>query len=180
MAKDRIVNVTGNRGRKDASDGRRGTAEAVEEARREKIVVPVVAEELAVGKREVESGRVRITKVVREEQKTVDQPLFADEVVVDRVAVNRIVDAPPEVRHEGETIVIPVVEEVLVVEKKLMLREEVRVMKRRTETHRPQTVTLRKQDVQVERIGGRGNHDGTALAKDAAADRRQGRKGNRP
>jgi uncharacterized protein (TIGR02271 family) len=180
MAKDRIVNVTGNGRRKHDADRPRASSKSVEKARSEKIVVPVVAEELAVGKREVESGRVRITRLVREEQKTVDQPLFADEVVVERVPVNRIVDAPPEVRHEGETMIVPVVEEVLVVEKKLMLREEVRVMKRRNETHRPQTVTIRKQDVQVERIAGSGNHDGTALANDAAANRRQGRKGTRP
>lgn len=139
---------------------------AVESAAGGRVVVPVVSEELAVGKREVEAGRVRITKLVREEQQTVDQPLFAEEVVVERVPVNRVVDGPVQVRHEGETMIVPLLEEVLVVEKRLMLREEVRVTKRRSETHQPQTVTLRKEDVKVERIEGAAGGNGTGLARD--------------
>ena len=139
---------------------------AVDRAAGGRIVVPVVAEELAMGKRQVESGRVRITKQVREEQQTVDQPLFTEQAVVERVPVNRIVDGPVEVRHEGETMIVPLLEEVLVVEKRLMLREEVRVTTRRTETHQPQTVTLRKEDVKVERVGPASDGNGTALARD--------------
>jgi len=138
---------------------------AVEKAAGQRVVVPVVSEELAVGKREVEAGRVRITKLVREEQQTVDQPVFAEEVVVERVAVNRIVDGPVELRHEGDTMIVPLLEEVLVVEKRLMLREEVRVTKRRNETHRPQTITLRKEDVKVERIEPGAGDNGTEVAR---------------
>jgi uncharacterized protein (TIGR02271 family) len=138
---------------------------AVEQAAGGKVVIPVVAEEIAVGTREVEAGRVRLTKLVREEQQTVDQPLFAEEVNVERVAVNRVVDGPVEVRHEGDTMIVPLLEEVLVIEKRLMLREEVRVTKRRTETHQPQTVTLRKEDVKVERIPAAGDGNGTAVAE---------------
>jgi uncharacterized protein (TIGR02271 family) len=138
---------------------------AVERAAGGKVVVPVVAEELAVGKREVEAGRVRITKLVHEEEQTVDQPLFAEEVVVERVPVNRVVEGPVQVRHEGETMIVPLLEEVLVVEKRMMLREEVRVTRRRKETHQPQTVTLRKEEVKVERLGPDGRDNGTGVAK---------------
>jgi uncharacterized protein (TIGR02271 family) len=137
---------------------------AVEKAAGGRVVIPVVSEEVAVGKREVEAGRVRITKLVREEQQTVDQPVFAEEVVVERVAINRVVDGPVEVRHEGDTMIVPLLEEVLVVEKRLMLREEVRISKRRNETHRAQTVTLRKEDVKVERLEGEGGGNGTGVA----------------
>jgi uncharacterized protein (TIGR02271 family) len=131
----------------------------------ERAVIPVVEEELAVGKREVEAGRVRVTKLVHEEQRVVDQPLTSEEVIVERVPVNRVVEGPVEVRHEGETMIVPLLEEVLVVEKRLMLREEVRISRRRSETHRPQTVTVRKEDVKVERIPADSPDDGTAVAR---------------
>ena len=137
---------------------------AVERAAGGRVVVPVISEELAVGKREVESGRVRVTKLVREEQQTVDQPLFVEQVQVERVPVNRVVDQPVSVRQEGDTMIVPLLEEVLVVEKKLMVREEVRITRRRTETHKPQTVTLRKEDVKVERVEGRAGGNGTEVA----------------
>jgi uncharacterized protein (TIGR02271 family) len=139
---------------------------AIEKAAGRQIVIPVVFEELSVGKREVEVGRVRVTKLVREQQQTVDEPLFAEEVVVERVTVNRVVDGPVEVRHEGDTMIVPLLEEVLVVEKRLMLREEVRVTKRRTETHKPRTVSLRKEDVEIERLEAGVGTAGTDVAHD--------------
>jgi uncharacterized protein (TIGR02271 family) len=131
----------------------------------ERAVIPLVAEELAVGKRTVETGRVRVVKSVREEQQTVDQPLMAEQVEVERVAVNRVVDGPVEVRHEGDVMVVPVLEEVLVVEKRLMLREELRITRRRTETRQPQTVTLRKEEATIERIPADGSRGGTNVAQ---------------
>lgn len=115
-------------------------------------VIPVVAEELQVGRRSVETGRVRVTKLVKEHQEVVDEPVLTEEVVVERVPVNRVVEAAPQPRQEGETLVFPVLEEVLVVERRLMLKEEVRVTKRVTETRDAQTVTLRAEDVKIERI----------------------------
>ena len=129
-------------------------------------VVPVVAEELQVGKRSVETGRVRITKVVREQEQVFDQPLMTEEVTVERVPVGRFLDAPPEVRREGETLVIPLVEEVVVIEKRLRLKEEVRITRRAVETRSPQTVTVRSEDVEVKRIPAAAEvRDGTAVAK---------------
>ena len=142
----------------------RRSAKQSRETATARAVVPVVEEELTVGKREVETGRVRVTKLVHEEQRVVDQPVATEEVVVERVPVNRVVQGPVEVRHEGDTTIIPLLEEVLVVEKRLMLREEVRITKRRTETRRPQNVTLRKEDVKVERVQPDTGDDGTPVA----------------
>ena len=58
-------------------------------AHSETVRVPVVAEELVVGKRTVETGRVRLTKKVREREETVDEPLLREDVTVERVLVNR-------------------------------------------------------------------------------------------
>ena len=116
------------------------------------VVVPVVQEQLEVRKRQWETGGVRVNIAVREREETVDQPLVREEVQVERVPINRVVDTVPTPRQEGETLVIPVVEEVLVVEKRLMLKEEVRVSKRRFEAHEPQKVVLRSEEPQIEQL----------------------------
>jgi uncharacterized protein (TIGR02271 family) len=115
-------------------------------------VVPVLAEELEVQTRVVETGKVRLTKVVHEREAHVDEPLWREEVEVTRVPIQRVVDAPIPVREEHGTLIVPVLEEVLVVEKRLMLKEEIHIRTHRVETHQPQRITLRSEDVQVERV----------------------------
>ena len=73
------------------------------------------------------------------------------EVEIERVAIDRQIDTAPEIRNEGETMIIPIVEERLVVEKRLFLREEIHVHRRRIVTQFRQNVTLRSQEVIVER-----------------------------
>lgn len=119
---------------------------------REGVIIPVMEERLKVGVRERETGRVRLTKTVREERETIDEPLIREHVEVERVAVNRPVDGPMESRYEGDTLVIPVLEEVLYVEKRLMLKEELHVTRRRVEERHPEEVILRKEEVRVERL----------------------------
>jgi uncharacterized protein (TIGR02271 family) len=115
-------------------------------------VVPVLAEELEVQTRVVETGKVRLTKVVHEREAHVDEPLWREEVEVTRVPMQRVVEGPVPVREEHGTTIISVVEEVLVVEKRWMLREEIHIRQQRLETHQPQQITLRSEAVQVERV----------------------------
>jgi uncharacterized protein (TIGR02271 family) len=119
----------------------------------ERIVMPVVAETLDVEKRKVQTGGVRIKKVVHEREEVVDEPLMREEVQVKRVPINRVVDAPVPVRHVGNTMIISLLEEVLVVEKRLMLKEELHITKGEIETYKPQRVTLRSEEAVVERVG---------------------------
>ena len=114
-------------------------------------VVPLVREELEVGKRSVERGRIRVRKTVRSREELVEQPLQHDEVTVERVAVNREVDAPPQPRYERDALVIPVIEEVLVTRKQLVLKEEIYIRRRAVESVHQERVTLRSEDVEVER-----------------------------
>jgi uncharacterized protein (TIGR02271 family) len=118
----------------------------------EPMVVPVLVEELEMQKRLVETGKVRITKVVHERETLVDEPLFHDKVAITHVPIQRVVDGPVPVREENGTTIISIVEEVLVVEKRWMLQEEIHIHKQRIETHRPQRITLRSEEVQVERV----------------------------
>ena len=116
------------------------------------LVVPVIVEELEVQKRTVETGKVRIIKVVHERKTIVDEPFLRDEVEVERVLIDRVVDAPVPVRYEDDTMIVPIMEEVLVIEKRLVLKEELYIRKRRVETHRPQQVRLRSEEARVERL----------------------------
>jgi uncharacterized protein (TIGR02271 family) len=116
------------------------------------LVLPVIQEALDVQTRTVETGRVRITKVIHEREELVDEPLVQEKVTIERVPVNRVVEGPIPVRSEGDTMIVSVLEEVLVVETRLLLAEELRITRRRTETHRPVTVTVRREDVTVERV----------------------------
>lgn len=117
----------------------------------ESVMIPVIDEQVQIDKRTVETGRVRLIKTVQESEEMVRVPLEQQAFEVERVAINQPVDTPPAVRYEGDTTIYPVLEEVLVVEKRLMLIEEVRVTKRLTTTHDPQQVVLRRETVTVER-----------------------------
>ncbi len=120
--------------------------------RGDEVVIPLVEEALSVSKREVETGRVRFSTTVTERVETVDEPLFKTEVEIKRVAVGRFVDAPPAVRYEQDVMIIPVMEEVLVVEKRLRVKEEVHVSQKREEYRSPQQVTLRTEVLSEERL----------------------------
>jgi len=116
------------------------------------LVVPVMAEALGIDKRRVETGRVRIRKAVHEREEVIDQPLLSEEVSIERVPIHRFVDEAIPIRYEGDTMIISLLEEVPVVEKRLMLTEELRITKRQVEAHRPIQVTLRREEVTVEHL----------------------------
>jgi uncharacterized protein (TIGR02271 family) len=118
----------------------------------ENLVIPVVEEHPVVEKRTVETGHVRIVKKVAAHDEEIDEPLTQETVHIERVPVNRPVDQPVSVRYEGDTMIVPIFEETLVVEKRLILKEELRITKQRTELHRPQRATLRREEVSIERI----------------------------
>ena len=118
------------------------------------LVIPVVAEEISIGTEQVTRGVVRVHKHVVSEEKTVDAAVSTEEVVVERLPINQLVEgAAPQVREENGIVIIPVFEEVLVVEKRLLLREEVHLSKRMIRSNVPQTVTLRHEVVDIERSG---------------------------
>jgi len=116
------------------------------------IIIPVIQEEIVVDKYIVEKGKVRVSKTVSEHEEIIDEPLFHEKVQVERVPVNKVIDASPSVRQEGDTLIIPVVEEQVFVQKRLVLVEELRVRKEVVETHQPQKITLLKEQVEIKRI----------------------------
>lgn len=116
--------------------------------------IPVVEESARIGKRVRETGQLVVYVTPHEHVQSVDVPLVEEQVEVRRVPVNQFIDGPVTTRQEGDTTIVPVMEEVLVVEKRLMLREEVHVTRRRVETRQRQDVTLRREVARVLRAGG--------------------------
>jgi uncharacterized protein (TIGR02271 family) len=115
-------------------------------------VIPLIAETLVVGKETVVTGGARVTTHVTERVETVDVPLRREAVQVERIPINQQVLETPQPRQEGDVWIIPILEEVVVVEKKLFLKEEVRIRRTSTEVHTPQAVTLRTEEAVIEEI----------------------------
>ena len=113
-------------------------------------VIPLVEEQLEVSKLE-RASKVAIHKRVSERRETVQVPLEATEVEVNRVEIGQPVDTAPVVRTEGDTTIIPVLTEQVVVTKQLILEAEIHVTKKRVTNTYEQTVTLKQEDVKVER-----------------------------
>lgn len=118
-------------------------------------VIPVVAETARVATRVVDTGGVRVQLGSEEYQAVAEASLEQVRAAVTRVPVNRVLDegAPvPEPRQEGDTLIIPLVEEEIVLVKRRVLREELRITRTRETSAFRQSVTLRRNTVSVETL----------------------------
>jgi stress response protein YsnF len=114
-------------------------------------VLPLVDEIATIHKREVVTGKVRIRTVTDTVEELARATLQSAAVEVTRVPIDQVVDTAPEIRTEGDVTIVPVLEEVLVVTKQLVLKEELHI-RRRVETETVEVpVSLRKQQAIVER-----------------------------
>lgn len=126
-------------------------ADAVDKSQVEQtVIIPVIEERVQVEKKQ-RTARLRVRVVPRERTEVVDVPLNEEQVEVRRVPVNRVVSAPGPVRQEGDVTIVPVYEEVISIEKKLVLREEVHIHRRRNTRRQSQSVVVRKEDVEISR-----------------------------
>lgn len=125
----------------------------LKETLEEGTVIPVIAEELLVETQRVAREVVRVNKRVETREEVINTTLSQERVKVERVPINKLVedDQVPKIRKENGILIIPVIEEVLVVEKRLLVREEVRVTRLRTQENIPKTILLRREVVDIER-----------------------------
>ena len=123
----------------------------------DEAVLRLLVEELSVGKQRIETGRLRIRRVTQQRTEKVDVDVEHVEAEFERVPVGRFVDERPVLRETEDMIVIPVIEEVVVVERRLMLKEEIHVRKTRRVERRSEQVTLRAQDAEVLRLPPKGS-----------------------
>ena len=113
--------------------------------------IPLLEEELSIATRNVETGRVRIRTVTDERTEFARAELFREAVEVERVPVDVDLDHVPQPWEDGDTLVIPIVEEILVVRKQLVVREELRVKRVRSAEEVSEPVTLKSMQAVVER-----------------------------
>ena len=97
--------------------------------------IPLCAEELSVSRQQATGDTVQISIVTRESECLVDEKLNHERVEIDRAPVGRPLDAIPPVRQEGDTTILPVVDETIIVERRLILKEEVRKKRSVPERH---------------------------------------------
>jgi stress response protein YsnF len=117
-------------------------------------VVPLVEERAVVSKRAVAGDRVRIRTVTEAAEQLVREEIAGERVEVERVPIDRPIgpdERAPEIRTEGGVTIVPVVEEVLVVTKQLVLKEELRITRAATREKVEVPVTVRRQRAVVER-----------------------------
>ncbi len=129
------------------------------------IRVPVYEEELVVGKRQEEEGRVHLHKEVTSEQETVPVTLRREEVTVERVPFTGNVD-PNAARtaFQGQDIDVPVMGEEAVVSKQAHEVEEVRLHKQTTEEQQQVSDTVRRERVVVDGVDQQQGATGTREA----------------
>ena len=118
------------------------------------IVIPLLTEDASVAKRQQTTGRLKVSTVTRRHEQLVEELLACESVEIDRVPVGRVVERTPQMRQEGDTLIIPVMEEVLVLERRLILKEEVRVRRVRTARKHKERVQLRRQEAVITRDAG--------------------------
>ena len=113
--------------------------------------IPIVEERATIDKQVVPTGRVLIKSTVEQHLETVRDELIAQTVDIERVPVGREVDFPPGIRREGETLIIPVIEQRLVVQKRWFVAEELHVHRRTQSEAVEIPVELRSTRVSIER-----------------------------
>ena len=113
--------------------------------------VELLEEHIHIDKRVVTLGRVFVETKVETKQHMVEALLRQDKVEVERVAIGKVVETAPEIREEDGVLIIPVVEEQLVVQVRLILKEELRVTKTSTEEMVRQAVPVRSEHATVTR-----------------------------
>jgi uncharacterized protein (TIGR02271 family) len=111
--------------------------------------IPLHAEDLTVSKLQVAGDIVRVRTVTREHEAFVDESLNHERVQIERVQIGRQVEAIPPVRQEGDTTILSVVEETMVIARRLILKEEVHIRRLHVSERHQEAVVLRNQEAVI-------------------------------
>lgn len=129
------------------------------------VVVPVIAEELHPDAVPVQTGGVRVTKRVEPHDEILQQELRKGRVEVRRVKTDRVVDGPQAVQRTGNTLIVPVVSEVLHIEKRWVVTEEIHITQLEERESVEQSVTVNRERAYIERLDENGNVVSTVEAE---------------
>jgi len=124
---------------------------------RDQEVIPLHEEQVSIGTRRVVTGRVKVATVTHSREELVEQLLRKERVEIERVPVGQVVQEVPQVREEGDVTIIPVVEETVFVQRRLVLKEEVRIRRTYETQNYQERVALRRQEAVITRGPGDSN-----------------------
>jgi len=113
------------------------------------LTVPLVEETLVPVTQWHEAGALEIHKTVQIVTQELDVPVHYEEATVERVPVNRVLaeGEQPAQRQEGDTLIVPVVREEIVVVKQRILVEELRITKQTRTVTRHFAEPVRREEV---------------------------------
>jgi uncharacterized protein (TIGR02271 family) len=129
-------------------------------------VIPLYADSVSIDRREVEGDTIRLTVQTNTREQVIDEKLAHTRVEIERIPIGRTIDVAPPVRTEGDTIIIPVIEEIVVVERRLVLKEEIILRRVHTAEQHRESVILREQEAVIERT----QPDNKTSSADASAE----------
>ncbi len=117
----------------------------------DKATIPVVEERVVIDTKSRVTQEVSVEKKIH--TKDVNLPLtdIHTSYREERIPVNREVKQIPEIRYEGDNLIIPIVREEEVVIKRLMLVEEIHLIKEVTRSEHTETIKLRSEEVDIQR-----------------------------
>jgi uncharacterized protein (TIGR02271 family) len=115
------------------------------------IVLPLHAEQITIAKEQIVTGRARVSIVTREREERVEESLARERVEIERRAIGKVLEQAPAIREEEDTIIIPVVEEEIVLVRRLVLKEEIRIRRVRERERYEGRVQLREQEAIIHR-----------------------------
>jgi uncharacterized protein (TIGR02271 family) len=104
-------------------------------------------EELAAGTREREAGQLKVRKRVRTDRERIEVPTRHEEISVERVPVE---DEASEAEIGEDEVVVPVTEEEVVVSKRPVAKEEVRIRKDVVSDTETVEEDVRREEIEVE------------------------------
>jgi uncharacterized protein (TIGR02271 family) len=133
----------------------------------EVAVIPLLQETLEVSRTSQETGAVRVRVLIEETLESATNDLAYDEVISTRVPRDVEVPQRRDPWNEGDALVVPIYEEVLVTERRLMLKEEIHITRRTLRSSEPVDVPLRRERAVVERR----SPDGVWIAEESARER---------
>lgn len=113
--------------------------------------VPLIGEQISIARRVVESARISVNTITRTREEVVDETLMFEHIEIETFPIGRQIQAVPPTRQEGDTTIVSVVEEIVVVERRLVLKEEIHLRRVRSSRRHLETIVLREQDAIVTR-----------------------------
>jgi stress response protein YsnF len=117
-----------------------------------RLDIPLLREDLAVTRQARIAEQIRVRRRVVREDRELATAVWTERIETERVPRDELVDELPRARQEGDTLVVPIVEEVPVVTMRLRLREELRIRVVREPSIDRRRVVVRRHELELERV----------------------------